>query len=123
MTRGRSGIAFSGCDPQENFMAQWLFIYHGGGKPATEAAANQAMLDWGNWFEGIGARIVDGGKPVGQSTTVQSDGSVLPHGGSNPVSGYGVFEAANLEEAVAIAKGCPILKDGGSVEIAETFDP
>lgn len=81
------------------------------------------MQNWGNWFEFIGARVVDGGKPVGQSTTVPAGGTVLPHGGANPVTGNGVFEAGSLEEAITITKGCPILKDGGSVELEQTFDP
>ena len=45
------------------------------------------------------------------------------HGGANPVTGYGVFAADTLAEAIEMARGCPILKDGGSVEIAATFDP
>ena len=50
------------------------------------------------------------------------DGSVVDNGGSNPVSGYGLFEAADDNDAVAKAKGCPVLDAGGSVELAEAFD-
>ena len=103
-------------------MAQFLFIYHGGGIPSPEKA-EAAMAAWGAWFGSIGERVVDGGKPVGKSTTINSDGSVVNHGGANPTTGYGVFEAADLNEAIQIARGCPILADGGSVEIAETFNP
>ena len=74
-------------------MAKYLFVYHGGGNP------------------------------VGQSTTVQADGSVVDNGGSNPTTGYSVIEAKDLKDAIAKAKGCPILASGGSVEVAETFDP
>ena len=81
------------------------------------------MEAWGQWFASIGERVVDGGKPVGLSITVQSDGTVVSDGGANPATGYGVFEAASLEEAITIAQGCPMLADGGSVEVAETFDP
>ena len=51
-----------------------------------------------------------------------NDGSVADNGGSNPVSGYGLFEAAGLDDAIAKARGCPILADGGSVELAEALD-
>ena len=34
-----------------------------------------------------------------------------------------VGEAADGQAAIEMAKGCPILADGGSVEVAETFDP
>ena len=43
-------------------------------------------------------------------------------GGANPVSGYGMFEASDVNEAIAKAKGCPILTAGGSVELAEIVD-
>ncbi len=104
-------------------MPKYLFVYHGGGKPASEEAGKKAMEAWGQWFGSMGAKIVDAGQPVGPSTTVQSDGRVVKDGGSNPATGYGVFEAKDLDEAVSMAGGCPILTDGGSVEVAETFDP
>ena len=104
-------------------MAKFLFVYHGGGKPESEAEGQKAMQAWGAWFGAMGNNVVDGGNPVGLSSTVQSDGSVVDNGGSNPVTGYGVFEANSLAAAIEMAKGCPILADGGSVEVAETFDP
>ncbi len=104
-------------------MPKYLFVYHGGGMPESEEEGKKQMEAWGNWLGGMGAKVVDGGNPVGQSTTVTSDGSVVNDGGANPATGYGVFEAANADEAIALAKGCPILMSGGSVELAETFDP
>ena len=104
-------------------MPKFLFVYHGGGMPESEEAAKKAMQAWRSWFESLGDRIVDGGNPVGPSTTVLSDGDVVDDGGANPASGYGLFEAADVEEAISIARGCPVLADGGSVELAETFDP
>ena len=64
--------------------------------------------------------VVDGGNPVGKSTTVKN-GSVIGDGGANPVSGYSIIEASSTDDAVAKAKGCPIIAAGGSVEIAEIF--
>ena len=43
-------------------------------------------------------------------------------GFANPATGYGLFEAADLDDALAKAKGCPILQAGGSVELAECID-
>jgi hypothetical protein len=104
-------------------LAKYLFVYHGGGKPESEEEGQQAMEAWGQWFGSMGSSVVDGGNPVGQSTTVNSDGSVADDGGPNPTTGYGVFAASSLEEAIEMAKGCPILADGGSVELAEMFEP
>lgn len=103
-------------------MAKYLFVYHGGSHPETEAEVKQVMDAWGAWMGGMGAAVIDGGNPVGMSSTVLSDGSVVSNGGANPVSGYGLFEAADLDDALAKAKGCPILGAGGNVELAEVID-
>lgn len=100
-------------------MAKYLYVYHGGGSmPRSQAEIDKSMQAWGAWFGGLGSAVVDGGNPVGKSTTVKN-GSVIPDGGANPASGYSIIEAVNIDEAVAKAKGCPIHAHGGSVEIAE----
>jgi hypothetical protein len=103
-------------------MSKYLFIYHGGKHPETEEEVAKVLDDWGNWLGSMGSAVVDGGNPVGMSSTVNPDGSVADNGGANPASGYGIFEAADLDDALAKAKGCPILPAGGSVELAEIID-
>lgn len=103
-------------------MAKYLFVYHGGKHPETEEEVKQVMDAWGSWMGAMGAAVIDGGNPVGQSSTVLSDGTVKNDGGSNPASGYGLFEAGDLDDALAKAKGCPILAAGGTVEVAEAID-
>lgn len=99
-------------------MAKYLLVYHGGGKmPENQAEIDAEMAAWGNWLEGLGSAVVDPGNPVGQSLTINSDGSVEPNGGSNPVSGYGIIEAADDNDATEKAKGCPHLNSGGTIEI------
>lgn len=103
-------------------MAKFLFVYHGGGMPETDADKARVMDAWGQWMGGMGAALVDGGNPVGQSYTVSGKGEVADNGGANPASGYSLVEAASLQDALAHAKGCPILESGGSVEVAEAID-
>jgi hypothetical protein len=103
-------------------MAKYLFVYHGGKHPETEAEVKKVLDAWGSWMGSMGAAVIDGGNPVGKSSTVNSNGTVTNNGGSNPVSGYGLFEAPNLADALKKAKGCPILPSGGSVEVAEAID-
>lgn len=100
-------------------MAKYLFVYHGGSAPASEAEIKEVMDAWGAWFGTMGSAVVEPGNPVGMSKTVNSNGSVSDNGGANPASGYSVVEAASHDEAVSKAKGCPILAAGGSVEVAE----
>lgn len=103
-------------------MVKYLFVYHGGGMPATKEEQARAMDLWGKWFASMGAAVVDGGNPVGKSTTVLADGSVVPHGGPNPTSGYSIVKAGSLEEVLALAKACPIRAHGGSIEVAPLID-
>ncbi len=103
-------------------MAKYMFAYHGGGTPETEEEGARVMAAWTSWYENLGAAIVDGGAPTGAAKTIAADGSVSDGGGANPLTGWTVVQANSLDDAVALAKGCPILDDGGSVEVAEAID-
>ena len=95
-------------------MAKFVFAYHGGGMPEDEADIPKVMAACD--------ALIDPGNPIGETKTVNTDGSVTVGGGANPLSGYSLFTAASLDEAVAAAKGCPILESGGSVEVAAAVD-
>jgi hypothetical protein len=103
-------------------MAKYLFVYHGGKTEETEAELAEALDAWGAWFGSMGAAVIDGGNPVGISSTINGDGSVADNGGSNPASGYSLIEAADLDDAIAKGRGCPNLASGGSIELAEAID-
>jgi hypothetical protein len=38
------------------------------------------------------------------------------------VSGYRVIKAADLDAAIGLAKDCPALQGGASIEVCETFE-
>jgi hypothetical protein len=105
-------------------MAKYLFVYHGAAGPMpTDPAEIKAIHDaWGGWFGSLGAAVIDGGNPVGKSSTVKADGGLAAGGGANPASGYSLIEAASLDDAHKKAKGCPVLKHGGTIEIAQCID-
>lgn len=102
-------------------MPKFLFVYHGGNMPETKEEGEAVMAKWGAWMQDIGADLADGGNPVGMSKTVFAD-RVEDNGGANPTSGYTLVNAADMDAAIAHAKGCPILEGGGSVEVAEAID-
>ena len=98
-------------------MAKFLFVYHlSDPMPVdkTEVAAN--MTKWESWMGSLGDAMVDPGHPVGKSSTV-SAGGVAQNGGPNPVAGFSIFEAGDLDAALEAAKSCPII-EGGTVEVA-----
>jgi hypothetical protein len=101
-------------------MTNYVFAFHGGNMPETQEERDAVMAKWGTWMGGMGDALVNPGAPVGMSTTVHAD-RVENNGGANPLSGYTVVEAASMDAAVEMAKECPILEHGGSVEIAEAM--
>jgi hypothetical protein len=103
-------------------MAKYLFVYHGGSHPSNPAEVKKVMDAWAAWFGSMGSAVIDGGNPVGKSSTVKSDGSLVDGGGANPASGYSLIEASSLEDAHKKARECPLLKAGGTIEIAPTMD-
>jgi hypothetical protein len=102
-------------------MANYLLVYHGGSMPASPEEGAKVMQAWTAWFGVLGDKVVDGGNPVSQVKTIASNGSVSD-GGVNPSSGYSLIKADSLDAAVALAKGCPVLGSGASIEVAETFN-
>lgn len=101
-------------------MPKYLFAYHGGMSPSNPADMKKVMDAWMKWFEGMGKAVVDGGNPCGPARTVSSKG-VAANGGANPVTGYSLIEAKDMDAALKMAKGCPILSSGGSIEVAEAM--
>src|SRR5689334_3333527 len=96
-------------------MAKYLFSYHGGRMAETDEAREAAMAAWGAWFGKLGSAVVDPGNPIANSRTLGGDGG-------NQVTGYSLIEADSLDDAAAKADGCPVLANGGSVEIGETIE-
>ena len=104
-------------------MAKYVLIYHGAGKPPASPEETKAYMNaWGAWFGSLGAAVIDTGNPLGKSSTVKSDGSLIDGGGANPASGYTLIEASSLADAHKKAKGCPVLTSGGTIEIAQAMD-
>ena len=103
-------------------MPNFVFAYHGGGKPETPDDGEKVMAAWQAWYGAMGEAVVDGGAPVGMSKTVTASG-VEDNGGANPLSGYTIVSAATIEAACDMAKGCPILDGGGgTVEVAPVME-
>ncbi len=101
-------------------MANFVLVYKGGGMPQTDAEREQVMAAWGQWFGGLGQALVDGGNPFGASASVASDGAVKD-GASSALTGYSILKADDMPAATTMAKGCPVLSSGGSIEVYETF--
>ena len=92
-------------------MAHYVLTFRGqpGRTPTSEEEAR-----WPAWFGQIGASITDMGNRVGRARSVGYHGER-----DDALAGYVVVTAADLDAAVAIAHGCPVLQQGGSLEVGE----
>lgn len=101
-------------------MANYLLLYHGGSMPETQEETAKVMEAWTGWFGTLDGSVIDQGNPSGPSKTISASGAVSTDA-SGP-SGYSIIKADSLDAAVALAKGCPVLQGGASVQVVETFD-
>ncbi|WP_433990068.1 hypothetical protein SuNHUV7_12750 (plasmid) [Pseudoseohaeicola sp. NH-UV-7] len=103
-------------------MTDFIFAYHGGKMPETPEEGAKEMAKWQAWFENLSDAVVNPGNPVGMSKTVSAAG-VADDGGANPLSGFTIVRAKDIDAAVAMAKGCPMVSSGnGSVEVAPVVE-
>lgn len=104
-------------------MAKFVLLYTGGGMPETEAETAQVMKAWEAWYTSLGSAVVDPGNPfTPASKTIAANGAVS--NGSKGVngSGYTILQAGSLDEAVKMAKTCPVLQGGAEIIVFETFN-
>jgi hypothetical protein len=80
---------------------------------------------WMDWIGGIAAqnKLTDRGNRLVPSGKVLKADNVISDGPYTEIKesiiGYSMVKADSIEEATELAKGCPILKSGGNVEIRE----
>lgn len=104
-------------------MATFVLLYSGGSMPQSEAEQKAVLKEWEAWFGKIGSNLVDGGNPfTPKAKTIASDGKVSDGPVGTMASGYSVIKADSLDAAVAVAKGCPVLKGGAKITVYETFN-
>ena len=99
-------------------MSDYIIAYHGGKKPESPEEGAKHMAKWKAWVGGLGDTVVNPGTPLGNSRIVSS-GGVSDDGGSNPMSGFSVVKADSMDAALEMAKACPFLETGGTLEVAE----
>jgi hypothetical protein len=91
-------------------MPRFVFTYRltpGYTRTAESAGA------WRAWFDGMDGHVADIGKPGLAAAALGSCGP------GTQLAGYSLIDAAGLDEALALAKGCPSLSRDGGVEVAQ----
>ncbi len=99
-------------------MTQFVIVYLGGNPPSTPEEGQQHMQKYMAWLADLGAAAVSPGNPLKGTQTVHSDASVSS-GSNTAMSGYTIIDVESMEAALSIAKACPFLEVGGTLEVSE----
>ncbi|MGH2646606.1 MAG: YciI family protein, partial [Ginsengibacter sp.] len=93
-----------------------------GGTPEQMQAMTKKWMDWigsiaaQNKLTDRGNRLDASGKVVRRDTVVTNG----PYSEiKESIGGYSIVKAGSYEDAIELAKGCPILTVGGNVEVRE----
>ncbi len=86
-----------------------------------------SIKQWQDWIGGIAAqgKFVSTYRLGNEGKTIKADGMILdgPYAEVKEfVGGNIVVKANDINEAIAMGKGCPVLSIGGHVEIRDTME-
>jgi len=101
-------------------MSDYVFAYHGGKEFDSPEEGQKHMKKWRAWLQGLGDAVITSGTPLGLSSLVSSEG-IMDFEGPDHLSGFSIFRADGMCEALEIAKSCPHL-DIGTIEVAEVME-
>ena len=99
-------------------MPQFIITYIGGNPPATPEEGKAHMAKYKEWLSSLGDSAVSPANPMKNTHTVSPDGEIA-EGSKSSMSGYTIVAAESLDDAIDIAKECPFLEIGGSLEVSE----
>lgn len=99
-------------------MPQYMITYLGGDTPSSPEEGKQHFAKYKEWLSSLGDSAVSPANPLKNTSTVNSDGTVTA-GGTTSMSGFTIIETDSIEAALLVAKRCPFLDVGGSLEVSE----
>ncbi len=99
-------------------MSQYLITYLGGDQPSSPEEGKQHFARYKAWLASLGEAAVSPANPIRNTSTVKPDGSVSA-GSTTAMSGFTIIEADSMDAALEIARACPFLEVGGSLEVSE----
>jgi hypothetical protein len=99
-------------------MPQYIITYLGGDAPSSPEEGEQHISKYRAWLSSLGDSAVSPANPLKDTCTVNSDGTVTT-GSTTSMSGYTIIDTDSMESALSVAKACPFLDVGGSLEVSE----
>lgn len=102
-------------------MSHYAIVYLGGDQPSNPDEGKKHMAKYKQWIADLGDSAVSPANPFKDTATVNSDGTVSA-GSNTSMSGYTIIEAETMERALEIARTCPFLEIGGTLEVSEVME-
>ena len=99
-------------------MTKFVIVYFGGERPATQEEGQKHMGKYMQWLGSLGERAVSPANPLKNTHTISPNGESQEISATG-MSGYTIIETETIEEAIELAKGCPFLQIGGTIEVSE----
>lgn len=99
-------------------MPQYMITYLGGNQPTDPEEGKAHFEKYMEWLNSLGTALVSPMNPIKDTSVIRPDGSVEA-GSVTAMSGYTVVKADSSDEVITMAKACPFLEIGGSLEVSE----
>jgi hypothetical protein len=99
-------------------MPQYVITYLGGNQPSSPEEGKQNMAKYMEWIASLGENAVSPMNPFMNTHTVKPDGTASA-GTTTKMSGFTIIKADSMDDALSVAKSCPFLEIGGSLEVSE----
>jgi len=104
-------------------MADFIYLFKGGEAEASPALMQAHMQKWVSWMKELGEKgHFKSGEPLEPTGKVVTGRSKLVTDGAfaetkDVVGGFLMVSAKDIDQAVELSKGCPILERNGIVEV------
>ena len=105
-------------------MSEYVFLYRGGEAGRSPERAQQSMQKWMAWFKEMAEKghLKDRGLPLERAgKLVEGKQKAVTDGpfaeAKDVIGGFTLIEAHDLDQAIQLSKGCPILEVDGAVEV------
>lgn len=99
-------------------MATYILTYLGGNQPSNPEEGKKHFEEYRTWLTSLGDAVISPANPLKDTTVISPDGTVTP-GSTSEMSGFTIIEANSQQAAIEMAKSCPFLKIGGTLEVSE----
>ena len=102
-------------------MQTFMFVYLGGDYPADPEQARKHFAAYQQWLVGLGDAVISPAVPIRDTHVVHPDRNT-EQGNITRMSGLSIINFPSMSAALEVARSCPFLDIGGTLEVSEVMD-